>query len=114
MRIVVVIAAAASTAVFSVAAAQQGGDPPSAPAASIEPGAIVGPAPHTNPLPTLAPAGAELGEPIRGALPPPPTDADGDSYHVPSDCNDWDDSVHPGAADARGGGDDDCDGDVNG
>ena len=40
-------------------------------------------------------------------------DADGDGYGSQEDCDDSDPSVHPGAADACNGVDDDCDGEVD-
>jgi hypothetical protein len=41
---------------------------------------------------------------------PPPTDVDGDGYTAPTDCDDGDPSVHPGAAEACDGVDTNCSG----
>lgn len=41
----------------------------------------------------------------------PVTDEDGDGYMTPDDCDDFDDSVHPGATETAGDGvDSNCDG----
>lgn len=43
----------------------------------------------------------------------PPTDSDGDGWSTPIDCDDSDPDVHPGAPEACGAGDEDCDGEVD-
>jgi len=44
---------------------------------------------------------------------PPPTDADGDGFPVPEDCNDTNNSVFPGAVEICNGTDDNCDGETD-
>ncbi len=41
------------------------------------------------------------------------SDLDSDGYDAPADCNDFDPAVHPGAVEVCGGGDENCDGEVD-
>ncbi|MCB9665582.1 MAG: hypothetical protein H6732_15835 [Alphaproteobacteria bacterium] len=54
-------------------------------------------------------AGVDTDVGVRESPAPPPPDNDGDGYAADVDCNDQNPLVHPGAAEACNGTDDDCD-----
>jgi len=71
------------------------------------------PTPTSTPTPGPTPSAPTPGPATPTPTPKPPcvgTDADGDGYCVPEDCDDASATVHPGADEACSGKDNDCDG----